>query len=186
MSTGYLKDEAPCFIEVIEYDNTGFDHKVVEDKDGKEDGKEVVTDSEEETSKKRARCKAKRDVVWAPVLLLADMPGLSAPASASMPVLGSSAAVPGSSTLVFASVLMLRSSVAVLELSAAMPGSSVAVLESLAIVLGLSALESASVPLPRSSAPVPLSKPMLSELSPLPFPTLSSPKTLMPNLAAER
>ena len=53
-STGYLEDGAPRFTEVIEHDNTGFDREVVEDEDGKEDGEEAVTDSEEEASKKSA------------------------------------------------------------------------------------------------------------------------------------
>ena len=51
---GYLEDGAPRFTEVTEHDNTGFNREVVEDEDGEEDGKEVVTDSEEEASKKRA------------------------------------------------------------------------------------------------------------------------------------
>ena len=50
----YLEDGAPYFIEVIEYNNISFDYKIVEDEDGKEDSKEAVTNSEEETSKKRA------------------------------------------------------------------------------------------------------------------------------------
>ena len=46
----YLEDVDPRFIKVNEYDNTGFDRKMVEDEDGEEDGKETVTDSEEEAS----------------------------------------------------------------------------------------------------------------------------------------
>ena len=53
-STGYLEDESPHFIKVTKYDNIGFDRKLVEDKDGEEDGKEEVMDSEEKASKKKA------------------------------------------------------------------------------------------------------------------------------------
>ena len=53
LSTGYLEDRATRFTKFTEYNNSSFDHKVVEDEDGKEDGEEVVTDSEEEVSKKR-------------------------------------------------------------------------------------------------------------------------------------
>ena len=60
-STEYLKNGAPYFTKIIELDNTGFDCKVVEDEDGKKDGKEAVTISEEEVSKKRAQRKAKKD-----------------------------------------------------------------------------------------------------------------------------
>ena len=45
-STGYLEDGAPRFTEVTEYNNTSFSRKVVEEEDGKEDGKEAVTDRE--------------------------------------------------------------------------------------------------------------------------------------------
>lgn len=54
LSMEYLEDGVFCFTEVTEYDNIGFDHKVVEDEDGKEDGKKRVTNSEEEASKKKA------------------------------------------------------------------------------------------------------------------------------------
>ena len=172
---------------------------MVEDEDGEEDGEEAVTDSEEEASKKRAQRKAKRDAARARSLLLVGVPGLSAPASASVPVPGSSApasasvpvpglsaAVPGSSAPASASVPVPGSSAAVPESSAAVPGSSVAVPESSAAVPGSSAPASASVPVPGSSAPVPPSAPMLPGSSPLPFPALSLPKTPTPDLAAGR
>ena len=54
LSIGYLEDRALCFTEVTEHDNTGYNRKMVEDEDGEEDGKEAVTDLEEEVSKKRA------------------------------------------------------------------------------------------------------------------------------------
>lgn len=126
-STGYLKDGALCFTEVSEYDNTGFDCKVVEDEDGEEDSKEAVTDSEKEASKKRSRHKAKNDAAQARVLLLADVPGLSAPPSAPVPVPGLSATVLGLSTPAFESVTMpglstpTSASVPLLGLSAAVP-----------------------------------------------------------------
>ena len=53
LSTGYPEDGALCFTKVTEHENTGFDCKVVADEDGKEDGEEAVTNSEEKTSKKR-------------------------------------------------------------------------------------------------------------------------------------
>ena len=189
-STGYLEDGAPRFIEVTEYDNTGFDRKVVEDEDGEEDGEEVVTDSEKKASKKRARCKAKRDAVQARALLLATMPGSSTSASASVPVLGSSIAMPGLSAPASVSVpvsessaAMPKSSAAMLESSAAMPGSSVAVPKLSAAVPGLSAPASASISVPGSSTLVLPSAPMFPVSSPLLFPALFSPKTPTPNLA---
>ena len=51
---GYLEDKAYHFTKVTEHNNIGFDYKVIEDEDGKEDSKEVITNLEEETSKKRA------------------------------------------------------------------------------------------------------------------------------------
>lgn len=54
LSTEYLEDGAPHFTKVTKHDNTGFDCKVVSDEDGEENGKETVTNSEEEVSKKRA------------------------------------------------------------------------------------------------------------------------------------
>ena len=63
LSTEYLEDGAPHFTEITQYDNTGFDRKVVKEENGKEDGKEAVTDSKEKASKKSARRKAKRDAV---------------------------------------------------------------------------------------------------------------------------
>ena len=86
MSKGYLEDGPPRFTEVTTHHNTGFDRKVVEDGNGEEDSKEAVTNSEEEARKKRARRKAKRDATWARALLLAAVPELSTPASASVPV----------------------------------------------------------------------------------------------------
>lgn len=53
LSTGYLKNGASCFTKVTKYDNIGFDHKVVENENGKKDGKKAVINSEEEASKKR-------------------------------------------------------------------------------------------------------------------------------------
>ena len=178
-STGYLRDGALRFTKVTENKNTSFDRKVVEDEDGKEDGEEAVTDSEEEASKKRARRKAKRKAARAQTLLFGAVLGLSAPASAFVPVPGLSTTVPGSSAPTSASVPVPGSSAAVagssavmLELSAALPGSSIAVFTSIP-VLGL-------------SATVPLSVPMLPGLSPLPFLALSLPKTPTPNLAVGR
>ena len=192
-STGYLEDRALCFTEVIEHNNTGFDREVVEDKDGEEDGKEAVTNSEKEASKKWARYKTKRDVARARALLLAAVLGSSAPASASVPMPESSAVMPGlsasASTFVpvpGSSAAVPGSSAALPELSAAGPGSSVAMPESSATVPGLSVFASASVFVPGSSASVLLSTPMLSGSFPLLFPALSSPKTPTPNLATKR
>ena len=70
-STGYPEDRTFCFTKVTEHNNTSFNYKVVEDEDGKKDGKEAITDSKEETSKKRAQRKAKRDAMQAQALLLA-------------------------------------------------------------------------------------------------------------------
>lgn len=39
LSTEYLEDGAFSFIAVTEHDNISFDHEVVEDEDGKENGK---------------------------------------------------------------------------------------------------------------------------------------------------
>ena len=72
---GYLEDGVSRFTEITEHNNTGFDHKVVEDKDGEEDSEEAVTTLEEEASKKRAQHKAKKDTAQARALLLTDMPG---------------------------------------------------------------------------------------------------------------
>ena len=172
---------------------------MVEDKDGEEDSEEAVTDSEEEASKKRARRKTKRNVGRARALLLAAMPGSSAlastfvpipgssaPTSASVPVPGSSAAVPRSSAPTSASVPMPGLSAAVPKLSATVLGSSVAIPESSATMPGSSTPSSASIPMPGSSTSIPPSAPMLPGSSPLPFPTLSLPKTPTPDLAAGR
>lgn len=97
---------APCFTEVSEHNNTGFDYKIVGDKDGKKDGKGAVTNSEEEASKKRAQPKAKRDALWAQALLLIAMPVLSASTSASVPVTELSATLPELFVLAFASILI--------------------------------------------------------------------------------
>ena len=85
----YLEDRALCFTEIIEYDNISFNCEVVKDENDKEDGKEAVTNSEEETSKIRLRRKVKRDTAL--VLLLATVPGLFTPISAFILILGSSA-----------------------------------------------------------------------------------------------
>ena len=135
MSTGYLEDRALCFTEVTKHNNTSFDRKVVEDKHGKEDGKEAVTDSEDKTSKKKAQRKAKRDAARAQALLLADIPGLSAPTSTFVPVPRWSAAVPGSSIPTSASIPVPGLSIAVPESSAAVLGLSVTVPELSATVL---------------------------------------------------
>ena len=179
-SMGYLEDGAPRFTKVTEHDNTSFDREVVEDEDGEEACKEAVTDSEEEASKKRARCKAMRDATRAQALLLAAMPGSSAPASISVPMPGLSAAMPGLSAPASASIL-------VPGLSAAMPGLSATMPESSAAMPELSvAVPKSSAVVPGSSAPIPLFAPMLPGSSPLPFPALSLPKTLTPDLAIER
>ena len=179
-SMRYLEDEAFCFTEVTKYDNIGFDHKVVQVEDGKEDGKETITDSEEEASKKKVWSKAMRDMSRA--LLLVAIPGLfaSISASVSMPglfitVLGWSSAISGLSATI------PRLSIAMLELFAAMPGLSVTVFR-------LFTPASASVIVPGSSTPIFLSvsAPILPKLSPLPFPILFLPKIPMPNLAAKR
>lgn len=129
-STRYLEDGASCFTKVTKYNNIDFDCEVVEDENGKEDGKEAVTNSEEKTSKKRAQHKAKKNVAQA--LLLAAVSGLFASA--------------------FASVFMLKSFAVVSELSAAVPRLSITVFrlsaampELSATVPELSALMSASV-----------------------------------------
>lgn len=54
LSTGYLEIGAFHFTKVTEHDNISFDYKVIKDENGKEDGKKVVTNSEEEVSKKKA------------------------------------------------------------------------------------------------------------------------------------
>lgn len=53
LSTGNLEDEGSRFTKVTEYNNIDFDRKMLKDKNGKEDGKEVVTNLEEKASKKR-------------------------------------------------------------------------------------------------------------------------------------
>lgn len=50
----YLEDGVPNFTKMTKDNNIGFDCKVIEDEDGKEDGKEAFTNSEEEARKKRA------------------------------------------------------------------------------------------------------------------------------------
>lgn len=50
----YLKDGVSYFIKITEHNNIGFDCKVIENKDGKKDGKETITNSKEEISKKKA------------------------------------------------------------------------------------------------------------------------------------
>ena len=175
-SIGYLKDGASRITEVTKYNNIGFDYKVVEDEDSKEDSKEAVTNLEEKASKKRAQHKAKRDAAWARALLFAAVFGLSAPASASILVSGLFTVAPRLSAPAFVSVPMPGLSAAMLKSSAAVPGSSVAVpglstdLFGLsATVSGLSAPASAFVPMPGLSAPVPPSAPLFSRLSPLFF-----------------
>ena len=188
-----MEDGALLFIKVIEYDNTGFDRKVVEDEDSEEDGEEAVTNSEEKMSKKSAQHKAKRNAARAWALLLAAIAGLFVPTSASIPVPGLSTAVLGSSASTFASICMLGLSVAMPELSTAVLGSFVTVPRSLTAVPGLSAamprlsaLVFASVLVPRLSALVPPSAPMFSGSSPLLFPTFFLRKTSMPDLTAGR
>ena len=183
---GYLKDGAPRSIEITEYNNTVFNCKVVENEFGQENYKEVVTNSEEKASKKKAQYKSKKNTARAQALFFVAVPGLSALTSASVLVLGLSAAVPGSSAPTSASVpipglsaAVPESSIAVLELSVAVPALS-------ATMLGSSAPTSISVPVPGSSVSVPLSTPVFPGLSPLPFPALSLPKTPMPDLAAGR
>lgn len=50
---GYLKNKTSCFTKIIEYNNIFFDNKVVEDKNGKEDRREAISDLEEKRSKKK-------------------------------------------------------------------------------------------------------------------------------------
>ena len=178
-STRYLENRASHFTKVTEHDNTSFDRKVFDDENGKKDGEETVTNSEEEASKKRAQRKSKKDAARAWALLLATVPGLSAPASASVPV-------SGSSTLTSTSVPMPGSFAAMPESSAALPGSFVAVLELSAAMLGLSIPASASIFVPGLSTPIPPFAPMLPKSFPLPFSTMSLPKTPMPDLAARK
>ena len=185
-STRYLEDRALYFTQVTEHDNTSFDHEVVEDKDDEEDGKEAVTDLEEEASKKRVRGKVKRYAVRGRALLLTALLGLSAPASAFIPLPGLSAAMPRLSAPIFVFVSMLGLSAAMPESSAVVPGSFVTVPELSVAMPELSALASASVPMPGLSALVFPSMPVLPRSSTLFFPTLSLPKTSTPNLAAER
>ena len=172
-SMEYLENGVLCFIEVIEDNNISFDRKMVEDEDGKEDGKEAVTVLEEEASKKMAQDKTKKYAVR--VLLFAAIPRLSAPASAFIPVLELSAAI------LRLSAAMSRSSVAMPELSATIPespatelGSSVAVPESVIAILGFSAPMSMSVPVPELSILVlpSASALVLPGSSLLPFPAL--------------
>ena len=54
LSTGYLENRAFYLTKVIKYDNFDFNHKMVKDKDGEEDGKKVITNLKEEASKTRA------------------------------------------------------------------------------------------------------------------------------------
>lgn len=54
LSIRYLEDGAFCFTKVIKHDNIGFDRKMVDNENGKEDGKEAVTNSEVEVRKKTA------------------------------------------------------------------------------------------------------------------------------------
>lgn len=194
---GYLKYGASCFIEVIKYNNIGFDRKVVEDKDSKEDGKKMITNSEKKASKNKAQRKGKRDAM---VLSLIAVSGFSAPMSASILVLRLFASA-------FTSVLVPRLSAAVLVSSAAIPGtfvvmpkSSIAIPRLSAVMLGLSAVlsklstsVSGSIPMLEFSAPVifsafapmprsvSLSMSLLCTLvfwsSPLLFPILFLPKT---------
>lgn len=170
---GYLKNGAQRFTKVTEYNKIGFNHKTVEDKDGKENSKEAITNSEEKVRKKKAQRKAKKDAMRA--LLLVAMPRLS--------------------TLTFASIFVLRLSTTVPELSAAvlglsvaMPRSSTAMPRLSTAVPGLFALTSAFVSLPGLSALLlpSLSAPVLSELSLLLFPVLFLPKILTPDLARKR
>ena len=192
-SIGYLKNEATCFTEIIEHDNTGFDCKMVENEDGEKDDKEAVTNSEEKASKKRARRKTKRDAARARALLPAVVSRLSIPTSASIPVLRLFAAMPRFSVLSSTSIFMPRSSTAIPESSAAVPGSSV-IVPRLSVAMpglsatmpGLSVSAFAFVSVPELSAPVSLSAPVLLGSSPLLFPVLSLPKTLIPNLAVGR
>lgn len=187
---GYFKDKTTRFTKVTENNNIGFDCKEVEDIDGKEDGKEVVTDFQEETSKKSAQRKTKRDVARARILLFIAVPELSATAFAFV-------LVPRLSPPAFESLL-------VPGLSAAVPILSVAILRSSAPasasvpVSELSAPVSASVSLPRLFAAVPELSVAIFQLSAPAFasilvPELSVvmsgsflPKTSMSNLAAGR
>lgn len=117
-----------------------FDRKVVEDKDGKKEGKEAVTNLEEETSKKREQCKKKRDAERVRALLLAAVSRLFASSSASIPLPGLPAVIP-------------RSSATAPRLFAAMPR--LFAFASMSIsVPGLSAPMSAAVPVPGLSAVV--------------------------------
>ena len=183
-SKWYLEDGDPHFTEVTKHNHIGFDRKEFEDGDSKEDSKKAIIDLEEETRKKRAWRKAKKDAMWAQTLLLAAVPRLFTLASASVLVLGFSATVPELSALASASILVLGLSATIPELSAIMPGSSLAMSRLSAVVPGLSAA------MPGLSAPVFEFIPMpglsvLPRLSPLLFPTLSLPKIPAPNLAAE-
>lgn len=54
LSTVYHEDEASHFTKVTEYNNIGFDHKVVEDEDGKKDSKKTITNLAKEANKKKA------------------------------------------------------------------------------------------------------------------------------------
>ena len=180
LSIEYLENRAPYFIEVTRHNNIGLDHKVVENEDGKKDGEEAITNSEEEASKKKAQCKAKKDMAQA--LLLVAMPELSAPTSTSMLVSGLSTIVPRlSTTMSRLSTTILGLSIAVLELSATMPRFFV-------FVFGLSALVSAFVLIFGLFVFILLfaSVIVFLRLSPLPFPVLSLPKIPKPNLVVER
>lgn len=173
LSIGYLKDKALCFTKVTEHNNIGFNRKVVENENGKKDGKETVINSEEEMSKKRVQRKIKRDA--ARVLFFAAVLKLSALTSASDSVPGLSVTLPGSFPAIPGS-------------SIAMPGLSAALLGSSAALLRLSTPLSASVFMPGMSAFVPpsVSAPVFPRLSPLLFLILSLSKTPMPNLGKGR
>lgn len=162
LSIKYLEDRAPRFIKITKHNNTSLNYKAVEDEDSKEDGKEAVTDLEEEVSKKNAQRKTKKDAARAQVLLLAAVPELSIPASVSVPMLKSFSLlfefvfVPRLSAVVSGSfVAMLRlsfpafESFLVLVLFAAILGLSVSVLE-----LSVAVLESSlpKAPLPDLAA----------------------------------
>lgn len=52
LSIKYLKNKALYFIIVIEYNNPGFNRKIIEDKNSKENGKKAVTNSKKKKQKK--------------------------------------------------------------------------------------------------------------------------------------
>ena len=59
-SIRYLEDGTSHFTKVTKHNNINFDCKVFNNEDGKKDGKEAVTNSEEEASKKRHNIKYKK------------------------------------------------------------------------------------------------------------------------------